>query len=264
MLLIIFYMLLVMISKIEQERQCLHIQMECLTVKQLVSRYLMAYQQWIIIIKMIPFCVQRYRSGKTTLGKLDFTTVWTFVPFFDLNCGGEDDFACRVKYGISAIDEVRGLYYLVLRNDYTGDRVVQIDINSGINSIAFESSSSRFEIGELDILYNGVVQESFLILVSRESDHFSTYSTYWNSITINTTSRLKIKNHILDERRLRRQYLLNFDAEASANIYMPAAITPMLDKTLLWETANGSHYMMLDQKNMNMLFLPTVELILLI
>ena len=115
----------------------------------------------------------KYQSGVNTLGELKFGNSLTFVEFAHLSCSETESFACRIKYGISALDEKEQFYYIVVRGAYESDVIMQIDLVSGDSYVTFASAVERFEIGALDALYDIHLQKVSLNLLSRENQQSS-------------------------------------------------------------------------------------------
>ena len=138
-----------------------------------------------------------------------------FVEFAHLSCSETESFACRIKYGISALDEKEQLYYIVVRGAYESDVIMQIDLVSGDSYVTFASAVERFEIGALDALYDIHLQKVSLNLLSRENQQSSLNAASWNSSTLNTTTNQLVGNQIYQSRYSKRLSLLNFESNKS-------------------------------------------------
>ena len=81
--------------------------------------------------------------------------------------------------------------------------------------------------------------ESSLNLISRY--HFNTDPAEWNSITINMTSKNPTKNNIFNDSHFRRKSLLNFDLNASSNIYMASSTYTYSGQNINMKDGNLMH-----------------------
>ena len=81
---------------------------------------------------------------------------WDLVTIGDIRCPGKSPASsqpCRLKYGVSALNEKTGMIYLAVRRAYYGDVLIMYNLYSGNQMTVHASTSLSLEISQLALSF---------------------------------------------------------------------------------------------------------------